>query len=109
MPDDGVGVAIAESEHETQRIASNVQNTEGPKVTIIVGTPARCAAIAALVRSDNVVTGCCQCRHDLAPGIGSLRKSVPQQHERPVWVLKPSLHDMHPEAVDVVDVTRADA
>ena len=109
VPDHGRDRAMAEREGERQRIFHDVENAERREVAVVGSVPAGGAAIAALVRCNDVKSGCRQRQHHLAPAIGELRKAVQQQDARPASGFVTGLQHVHREAVDVVDETRADA
>ena len=101
-------LAIAERRHQSQRIAHRVQDAKRPQIGVVIGAPAGGAAIAALVGSNDVVTGLGQARHHLAPGIGQLGKAVQQQDQLPARGGETGLENVHPQPVDLVDKARAD-
>ena len=109
MADHRRDLAVPEHRDEAQRVAYRVEQAERPQVDVEIGAPAGGAAVAALVRRDDVVAGIGQRRHHFAPGIGDFREAVQQQHQRPPRRGVPGLEDMHVEAVDVADKAGADA
>jgi hypothetical protein len=108
MSDHGIDAAISERRHETERVAHQVEQAERVEVVVVNRVPARGAAIAALVRRDDVKACIRKSRHHLAPGEGELGKAVQQQHARPPTSLKAGFEHMHAQAVDAIHVTRAD-
>ncbi len=109
MSDHRIDRAIAESRHQAERVAHQVEQPERSEVAIIICIPAGGAAIAALVRRDHVIAGIRQRRHRLAPAVGEFGKAVQQYHARPALGFITGFQHMHAHAVDIVDETRADA
>ena len=99
--------AMAECRDQPQRIPDCVQNAERAQIAIVIGVPARGAAIAALIGCDDVKAGSRERRHDLAPGIGDFRKTVQHQHAGLPPRFEAGLEHVHPQAVDVGHKTRA--
>ncbi len=99
VPHHGRNRAVAEREHEPHRIAHHVERTERIGIGIVGIVPSRGAPVTALVGRDHVVAGRGQRRHHLTPAVGELRKTVQQQHDRPVASLVARFQDMHGEAV----------
>ena len=93
MSDDRRGFAITERGDEPQHIAHAVQQPERPEIIVVIGAPSGRPAIAAQIRRNGVKPGFGEGRHDLAPGIGDLRKSVQQDNERPAWLIEPGFED----------------
>src|SRR5262249_16860689 len=76
---------------------------------VVTGVPAGGSAIAALVRSDHVITGLRDRQHDLAPAVCKLGKSMEQEHAGTAFVLEAGFEDVNRESVDVLHEPRADA
>ena len=108
MPDHGVDAAIAERRHQPERVAHQVGEPERGEVAVIIRVPSGGAAITALVRRDHVIAGFRENRHHLAPAKGEFGKAVQQQHAGPAARLEAGFQHVHTQAVDVVDVARAD-
>ena len=108
MPDDSVDAAIAERRHQPERVAHQIGEPERGEVAVIIRIPSGGAAIAALVRRDHVIAGFRQNRHHLAPAKGEFGKAVQQQHAGPAACLEAGFQHVHTQAIDVVDVARAD-
>jgi len=106
MADDRGGRGMAERRDQPQHVARQVEHAERGEVAVVIGVPAGRAAIAALVRRDDVKPGSGQWRDDLAPGIGQFREAVQQQDERPARCLEPGFEDVQAQAVDPVDKPR---
>ncbi len=95
----------AERVEEADRIAHEVEGSELREVGVVAVVRARGAAIAALIRRNDMVAGVGKRRHDLAPAIGEFGKSVQQQQARPAPLA--AFEDVHPQAIDAVDEARA--
>ena len=108
MADHGIDGAIAESGDQPERVAHEIRQAERGEVAVVIGVPSRGAAIAALVRRDDVIAGFGKRQHHLAPAIGKLRKAVQQQEARAAACLEAGLQHVHGEAVDVLDGARTD-
>src|SRR6185437_16019218 len=67
------------------------------------------AAIAALVRRDDVTAGLGERQHHLAPAVGELREAMEEEKQRTVRAVMAGLQNVHPQAVDAGDKARADA
>ena len=93
--------------HQANRIARQIQHTEGCQIAVVIGVPASGVAIAALVRGDHVVAGCRQREKNLAPAIGKLRKTMQQQQAGTARLA--GFQHMHGEAVDAGNLPGADA
>ena len=106
---DDIGAAIAEREDKSERVAHQIGQAERGEVAVVIRIPAGGAAIAALVRRDDMIAGLAERQHHLAPAIGQLRKAVQQQEAWPAPGLEAGFEQMNRQAVDIVDATRADA
>jgi hypothetical protein len=107
MADNGCRLPIAERGDEAERVAHRIQQAERRQVVVVIGAPSSGAAVAAQIRRNRVKPGGGERRHDLAPGIGDLRKAVQQQQQRPSGLA--GFKDMNAQPVDPLDKARADA
>ena len=108
MPDDSVDAAVAERRHQPERIAHQIGEPERGEVAVVVRIPSSGAAIATLVRCDHVIAGFRENWHHLAPAKGEFGKAVQQQHAGAATCLEAGFQHVHAQAVDVIDVARAD-
>src|SRR6202000_2875912 len=109
MSDHGIDMTIAERRHQAERVAHKIKQPERIQVAIVIRIPAGGAPIAALVRCDHMVAGLRQRRHYLAPAESKFREAVQQQEAGPAARLEAGFEHMYPQAVDVLDVARADS
>ena len=107
MPDDRRHRAVAQSRHQPQGVADEVEHAEGRKLAVVGGVPAAGAPVAPLVRRDHVKPRLCERQHHLSPAVRELWEAVQQQDAGPVAgrnaAVEAGLQHMHAEAVDVVD------
>lgn len=73
------------------------------QVGVVVWTSACGAAVTPQVGCNDVETFRGQRRHDLAPGIRKLGKSVQEQHAGTVRSFEPGFQDMDAKTVDPFD------
>ena len=71
--------AVAERIDQSDRITRQVGRTPRREIRIVIGDPARGAAISAQIGSDDIVAGIGKRRHDVAPGVGDFGEAVQQQ------------------------------
>ena len=109
MPDHRLDRAVPECGDQPDHVAHLVHHPERAEVTVVVGLPSRRPPVAAQVRCDDMVSGAGQGRHDAPPAVRQVGEAVQQQQARPVRDLEARLEEVHPQAIDLVGVTRADA
>lgn len=109
MPDHRIDRGVPERGDEPDHVPHLVQRPERAKVTVVVGLPSRRSPVAAQVGRDDVVTSASQGGHDTPPAVRKVREPVQQQQARPARGLEARLEVVHPQAVDPLGVTRADA
>ena len=107
VPDNHLGLAIAERIDERDLIAHHVEREERRGVRLPGFVPANRAAKPAAVRSDHVIASVRDRRHDLAPAVAQVRKTVEQQHQGPA--LRSRCDHVHGESIDVRHQARSDS
>ena len=109
MPDHRLDRAVPERGDQPDHVAHLVHHPERAEVTVVVGLPSRRSPVAAQVGCDDMVPGAGQSRHDAPPAVRQVGEPVQQQQARPARGLEARLEEVHPQAIDLVGVTRADA
>src|ERR1700753_1813648 len=93
---------------ECDHIPDEIEDPERSEIVIQRHRARRSATVAALVWSNHVITSLSHRAHELAPGIGDLRKAVEQQYHGAFSGLPTRLQDMKRKAVDAVDHSATD-
>lgn len=100
---------VAEGLRQSQRVAHQIQATIGQQVAIVCPAGAAGAAVTALVRCDDMVTGLGQWLHDATPTVSQFRKAVQKQDAGSTGLFVAGFEEMHVQAVDPLDIPTANA